>query len=170
MKRALCYWTEKLGVGPFYVLPEITFKAYRYRGAPAEAPVCAIALAQTGDLQIELIQQLNTAPSGYREFLSSGRTGVHHYSSWFGDRSAFDDVRAWAVGKGFAIVHESASEDGNPRFCYFDAGAPDAAVFEISEALAPGAEGIVRIVADAAQGWGGEHPVRDLRTGEPMAL
>ena len=38
----------------------------------------SIALANSGDLQIELIQQVNDAPSMYKEFLDAGHEGLQH--------------------------------------------------------------------------------------------
>ena len=48
----------------------------------------SVALANSGDLQIELIQQRNDAPSMYKEFLDSGREGLQHMSYWTRDYQA----------------------------------------------------------------------------------
>ena len=37
--QVMRYMTEKLGIGPFFVLREITLDNYWYRGAPAQSPV-----------------------------------------------------------------------------------------------------------------------------------
>ena len=47
---------------------------FRYRGEPSDL-VASIALANSGPLQIELIQQRNDAPSMYRDFLEAGHEG-----------------------------------------------------------------------------------------------
>jgi hypothetical protein len=75
------HWTEVLGVGPFYYIERVKRDWFRYRSEPSDAEV-SIALANSGDLQIELIQQRNDAPSMYRDFLNSGREGLQHMSYW----------------------------------------------------------------------------------------
>jgi len=48
----------------------------------------SIALGNTGDLQIELIQQRNDASSMYMDFLNAGREGLQHMSYWTSDYQA----------------------------------------------------------------------------------
>ena len=59
---AMKFWTEVLRVGPFFYVPSVKIDWYRYKGR--ESPLeMSVALANSGDLQIELIQQRNDAPS-----------------------------------------------------------------------------------------------------------
>ncbi|MEJ0043875.1 MAG: VOC family protein [Rhizomicrobium sp.] len=81
IEAAMRHWTEVLGVGPFYYIERVKMDWFRYRGAPSDAEI-SIALANTGDLQIELIQPRNDAPSMYRDFLAGGREGLQHMSYW----------------------------------------------------------------------------------------
>ena len=62
-------------------LPRLTETGSVYRGEPTE-PVVSIAFANSGDLQVELIEQEDDAPSIYREFLDAGREGFHHLAWW----------------------------------------------------------------------------------------
>ena len=94
IQRAMEFWSGTLGVGPFYVIRGIEFRNYRYRGHPSRPPVIDVAFGNSGDVQIELIQQTNDAPSAYREFLSAGREGMQHVSSWFSDHAEYDRARA----------------------------------------------------------------------------
>jgi catechol 2,3-dioxygenase-like lactoylglutathione lyase family enzyme len=160
INRTMQYWTETLGIGPFYVMPEIPFANFHYRGRPSPSPIVTLAFAQSGDLQIELIQQHNDAPSAYREFLSAGREGMQHVSSWFDDRMAYDRTRKAMIEAGMTIVHESMTEDGMPRFIYFETGRPDAPLVELSEALLPEVRMVPDIVAAEAVNWDGQNPVR----------
>ena len=57
LDAALRYWTETLGVGPFFVLRRSTPGDYRYRGKPSPAPCLSVALGNSGDVQVEIIQQ-----------------------------------------------------------------------------------------------------------------
>ena len=61
---AVTYWTETMGVGPFYLIENVRLGDMQYRGAPSEA-LFSIALAYWGDIQIELIRAENDAPSLY---------------------------------------------------------------------------------------------------------
>ena len=63
-------------------LDRVPIEDFRYRGEPSPLEV-SIALANSGALQIELIQQRNDAPSMYRDFLSrESRGGLHHVAYW----------------------------------------------------------------------------------------
>ncbi|MBV1688957.1 VOC family protein [Novosphingobium sp. G106] len=157
---AMNYWTGVMGVGPFFVLREYEFLDFRYRGRLSLPPVVTLCFAFSGDLQIELIQQHNDAPSSYREFLSSGREGMQHVSPWFDDLAAYDAARARALALGMAMVQESAS--GIARFCYFETGRPDAPLLELAEALLPAARGVHDLAYAASQGWDGSEPVRTI--------
>ena len=159
--KAMRYWTDVMGVGPFYAMRLPPWQEYYYRGQPAPGPEVTLAFGQSGDLQIELIQQHNEAPSGYREFLSAGREGVQHVSSWFADRASYDAARTAMLARGMVIVHEVRSETA-PRFAYFETGTPDAPLVEISEALLPDVRVVPDTVAESARDWDGRDPVRQL--------
>src|SRR5262245_55969464 len=62
IEAALKHWTTVLGVGPFFYFERVQIDDFRYRGQPSNAEF-SIALANSGALQIELIQQRNNAPS-----------------------------------------------------------------------------------------------------------
>jgi hypothetical protein len=63
------------GVGPWYVIRRLRQHAL-YRGEPCTVTT-SIALAYSGDLQLEVIHQDDDTPSIYTEFLASGREGFH---------------------------------------------------------------------------------------------
>ncbi len=60
-----------LGVGPFYVLRGIEQTGI-YRGQDCTVKLTLGGLANSGDMQIEIIHQDNDAPSIYSEFTSAG--------------------------------------------------------------------------------------------------
>ena len=84
IEAAMRHWTERLGVGPFFYFEQVPIESFRYRGeaSPLQA---SIALANSGPLQIELIQQRNDAPSMYRDFLAAGHEGLQHVAYWTED-------------------------------------------------------------------------------------
>src|SRR6185369_5607710 len=61
------------------VLYRVKTDYFRHRGKDS-AMEMSVALANSGDPQIELIQQRNDAPSMYKELLDSGREGLQHMS------------------------------------------------------------------------------------------
>ena len=64
--QAMRDWSSKLKVGPWFLLERFTGVDPEYRG---QSTACEIALAMSfaGHMNVELIQQLNDAPSVYRE-------------------------------------------------------------------------------------------------------
>lgn len=160
LDSALADWTERLGIGPFFVFREKTVENYRYRGKSAQAPVLSLAFGYSGNLQIELIQQHNSAPSGYLDFLASGREGVQHISS-FEDRLGYDAVHARAIASGMDPLHEGAI--ATLRFAYFDShGGPGSIICEVSEAGMDGPRQLYEEMRIAAQNWDGTDPVRTV--------
>ena len=101
------YWSDTLGAGPFFVLPPRRFERLEVHGRPAEdhAIIADVALGYAGDLQIELIVP-GPAPSTYRDFLASGRSGLHHLGT---AAHAFDAQRAAGIARGMTVVTEGAS-------------------------------------------------------------
>ncbi|MBO6634967.1 MAG: VOC family protein, partial [Parvibaculum sp.] len=102
IEAALKHWTEVLGVGPFYYIDRVKCDWFTYRGKPSPVEM-SIALGNTGDLQIELIQQRNDAPSMYMDFLNAGREGLQHMSYWTTDYQAAYDR---ALAAGYKVGHE----------------------------------------------------------------
>ena len=76
LRAAIDHWTRVLQVGPFVLFEHADHGDVRYRGKPTRIDA-STAMAWSGDLQIELIEQHNGAASCYRDFLHSGRTGLH---------------------------------------------------------------------------------------------
>lgn len=161
-QAAMRYWSEQLGVGPFFIVPNYEFVDYRYRGMPAAAPVVTLCFAQSGPIQIEVIEQHNDAPSAYRDFLASGREGCQHLAAWFADPAAYDETRARMQSRGFQIVHESGPGNTLARFAYFETGIPGGLMIELAEALRPSVRRMSETVAAAARDWDGTHAVRSL--------
>lgn len=154
LRAAMRHWIDVVGVGPWFVVERAPIREFRYRGAPSD-PELAIALANSGALQIELIEQRNAAPSLYRDFLDAGREGLQHIAFWTG---SFAADRARALASGYRIGHEGLIGDYGP-FAYFDTGGHPGAVVELSDVGGPKARLFAHIAA-AAAGWDGSDPVR----------
>jgi hypothetical protein len=143
-----------LGVGPWFVLRSIPMTGTTYRGVATE-PIITMGLANSGDMQIELIQQHNNAPSIYREFLDVGRTGMHHVAYWTED---FDGTMARAGAAGYRTAQVGRS--AGTGFAYVDGG-PAAEFVEVME-LTEITGGMMALIRDAAATWDGKDPVRNL--------
>ena len=150
------HWVDKLGVGPFYRV-NVEFERYVHKGV-ASNPVLEVALANSGDLQIELIQQLNDEPSSYVEFLRDHGPGLQHLSVW---SESFDaDLARWAA-LGQTVVTEATLTVGGTRVVFYDTDMPGAtgAQMEVLDLTEP-ARYVIQTVREAAIGWDGRDPVR----------
>jgi Glyoxalase/Bleomycin resistance protein/Dioxygenase superfamily len=145
-----------LGIGPWIVLPSFTQSDSEYRGIPTE-PVVSFALANSGELQIELIHQEDESPSIYKEFTDAGGIGFHHVAFWSED---FDDALASGEAAGWPVVHRGTS-GGVARFAYLDAGGISSTVVEVME-LNDITGPLMTMVRDAARDWDGADPIRTL--------
>jgi catechol 2,3-dioxygenase-like lactoylglutathione lyase family enzyme len=157
LEGAMRHWTEVLGVGPFFHFATAPLTGFRLRGTPSPA-TCSIALANSGPLQIELIQPHGDAPSMWHEFLAAGHEGLQHVAFW---TERFDDALAAATAAGHVVEQSGCSGGPDGRFVYFRDGAHPGAVIELSEVS--GAKGrFFAMVAEAARTWDGGDPIRRL--------
>lgn len=155
IEAAMRHWSDVLGVGPWFYAPNVPVEKFLYLGQPS-AVQTSVALANSGPLQIELIQPRNEAPSIYRDFLLSGREGAQHVAYW---TTHFEDDLARLTAQGFKVVMQG--EVGrNGRYVYFGTeGGQSGTVVELSEVLGPKGT-MFRMIREAAEGWDGTDPVR----------
>lgn len=158
LEPAITYWTDTLGIGPFFVMPPPEFVWLRHGGEEAQdtAIISQVALAHSGAMQIELIVP-GPAPSTYRDFLAEGQRGLHHIGMASED---FDAQRQAALDAGLTVATEGASQ--RTRFAYMQppAGAPGP-IIELID-MVPVMRDIHGRVKAAAQGWDGRDPIRHL--------
>lgn len=150
LDAAINYWTTQVGVGPFFVFKEAPIRDFRYRGEPCDARV-TFALAQSGDVQIELIAPLDDVPSLYREHLEQQGEGLQHVAYWTEDFRRLTD-KALAVG--YTEVLSGYTGDPDGRFAYFIGGGHTGACVEIS-ALSAKKQELFAAVAKASKVWDG---------------
>ncbi|SEJ49211.1 MULTISPECIES: VOC family protein [unclassified Variovorax] len=118
----------------------------------------SIALANSGDMQLELIQPLNDAPSLYRDFLQTGAQGIQHLAYWTEDK--FDEWKAQLVSEGFEEGH--AGRIGSQgRFAHYINRVFPGTVIEISETSGAKGDRFKQIRA-AARDWDGSQPIRKI--------
>jgi methylmalonyl-CoA/ethylmalonyl-CoA epimerase len=150
---AVRYWTENMGVGPFFLMENIQLGDMRYLGEPSDC-VFSIAIAYWGDMQIELIRQDNNAPSIYR-----GQEGgaLHHTCVLTDD---IENARRITEESGATILVEGkVALDG--AVLYVDTGGGPGSIVEILQ-MSSGSEGLFAMIKAASVGWDGSDPLRKL--------
>ena len=158
LQAAIAEWAAQ-GVGPFLVMRNVTIGGYVYEGRPSK-PKINVAFSQQGDLQIELIQQHNDAPSAFRDSFPDGPVGgegSHHHLGMLNDdyEKCFNDC----VARGY-VPATSGCFNGT-HFAHFDTRSTFGFMTELTEAT-PDILDFYRRVADAASGWDGNDPVRPI--------
>lgn len=155
IERAMRHWIDVMGVGPWFYIEKVQTDWFTCRGQPSPVEM-SIALANSGDLQIELIQQRNDAPSLYKEFIDAGHEGLQHMSYWT-DR--YQDVYDRALAAGYVVGHEGQIGGERGRFAYFDTQAHPGTVVEISDIS--GRKGpLFEHIRQTAANWDGSDPIR----------
>ena len=155
---AMDHWINVMGVGPWFYIDRVKTDYFRHRGQDAAVEM-SIALANAGELQLELIQQRNDAPSMYKEFLDAGHEGLQHVAFW---STSYQQLYDQSLARGLKVGHEGQIGGEQGRFAYFDSAAHPGSVIEISDIS--GNKGrffdhIRRIAAD----WDGADPIRIVK-------
>lgn len=155
LDQAIDAWLG-LGVGPWYVVRDLPQRG-AYRGERCEVTL-SIAFANSGDLQIELIQQSDDTPSIYTEVVRCRPNGSHHLAWWADD---FNSALSSAVDARWPVVWSGDDEGASVRFAYLAPSSGEATIVEIME-LTDVSNGMAQLVRAAAQDWDGSDPVRSL--------
>jgi len=152
---AVRYWTETMGVGPFYLMENVALGDCKYKGVPTAA-VFSIAIAYWGDVQIELIRPENAEPSIYTgEYAVTD--SLHHICIFV---ESIAEARAACAEAGAEILVEgTVGADG--EVIYVDAGNGPGHVIELLQNMT-GAGAIFQMIKDAGQDWDGTEPLRKL--------
>ena len=148
--------TAALGVGPWFLRERGVFPRQVYRGQPSTTAL-AIAMGYAGDMQFEIIQQLDDSPSVYREAFERCGHGLHHFGVAATD---YDAALAQYRSLGFTLVYSAEVANG-ARVGYFDTHGALPAMVEAIELL-PATEAMFDRFRIAARGWDGSDPLRPL--------
>lgn len=158
IEQAMLQWSN-LGVGPWFYKAQVVSTEFRYYGRASALPQLSIALANSGELQIELIQQRDDAPSLYLDSLAANGEGAQHLAYW--TRERFDEHCAMLLDRGYVEGHAGRMGAGRGRFAYFVHPALPSAMIEISESTGGKGEYFEEI-RRAALSWDGEDPIRRI--------
>lgn len=157
IEAAMDHWINVMGVGPWFYIEDVKTDWFKHRGVPSDVKM-SIALANSGDLQIELIQQRNNAPSLYKEFLDAGHEGLQHVAYWTHD---YKDLYDKALSLGYTVGHEGSIGGEQGGFAYFDTQAHPGTIIEISDISGAKGQSFAQI-RQASQDWDGSNPITKI--------
>ena len=147
--QAIDDWGRQLEISPFAVCREISpLAGSSYRGQPTPEIVMNVAFAYLGELQLELIQQVNDTPSMYREAIEKRGYSHHHYGFCVED---FQGTTERALAGDFEAVVE-AGVPGFARMSYIESRTIPGLVCEVIEwndFTRPYFDGIHRFLSEA---------------------
>jgi hypothetical protein len=159
LEAAALNWVKTTGIGPFLMVPHIQLAEFDYRGQKSAGLDFSVAIAQSGGIQIELVQQHCDSPSAYRDTIAKGQQGLHHFCIYCED---YDSTYQSYITQGFVSAVDGMF--GDMRFSYIDTSAAIGCMIELVEESELQSEFFARVAA-AADGWDG---VTDpLRSGFP---
>lgn len=156
LKAGMAHWTRTAGVGPFFEFDGIPFKDAIYRGKPDDLRGCTAAIAQSGDVQIELVAQEDDRMTIFREVVPMGKTGFHHAALYCTDYEAQRDAYI-AAGAPLAFEGDMLGS----RTSWLDTVPTLGFMVELVEAN-PVADMVFAKFREAAENWDGKDPVRTL--------
>jgi len=154
----LSHWTQVLGIGPFFFFEEAPVRNFCYRGRRTDA-VQSVAFANSGSVQIELVQPLDDHPSCFNDYRRSGLEGQQHVAFW---TTELDVWVARCEAAGVAVLQSGYTGAPDGRFVYIDTESHPGTVVEISEVQGKKAEFFKKVAAICAT-WDGADPVRILK-------
>ena len=155
LESACMKWVTELGVGPFFVsdFQPGFFDAVTYRGESADLAM-KVALAQAGDVQIELIEPISEV-CAYRDSVPKGTDfGFHHMCVWTHD---FEADKAYFASLGYEAANTGRIRDID--FAYFDARPLMGCMLEVVTHN-PGTAERFAMIAKTAKDWDGKDPIR----------
>ena len=156
IEKAMAHWTEKLGVGPFFLFEHFALDDYRYRGQPSDLDI-TIALGFSGSMCFELIVQNSKSPSVYSEVVDKRGYGFHH---WAVSTADFDgDLAKYTAAGSAEVLYGMVPDPVNARAAYVDTMDELGGMIELIETT-PAVEGLFSAVKEPSVNWDGKDSVR----------
>jgi hypothetical protein len=156
IEKAMMHWAG-LGVGPWFYQEDAGGVEYRYYGKPSRLPKLSMAIANSGEMQIELIQQRNDAPSLYRDTLERNGECAQHVAYWTTDK--FDELSRRLLELGYIEGHAGRVSASRGPYAYFLRPDFPSAMFELTDLTGGKAEYYAE-ARQAAVCWDGSNPIR----------
>jgi hypothetical protein len=160
LEASVDYWIETVGAGPFF-FAEYAPEEQVYRGRPTVTRF-RLAYGYSGDMNIEVVQQDDDAPSAYTELLDAGRPipagGLFHHVMV--DHDDYDATYAHYLAAGAERCFD-AMAPGGMRYCYLDARRQMDCYVELIQHARAFAAPLAKM-REAHRGWDGSRPKRDF--------
>ena len=142
------HWTEKLNVGPFFILEHIDLQHFQYKGHKSVIDF-SVALSFSGNTQIELIKQHCDTPSIYNEYSEIKRGCLHHICRLTSNIN--NDIEI-LEGQGYQTIQDGETSDGGIKFAYLDIHANYGSILELAE-LKEENLAITEVMKNASKNW-----------------
>lgn len=155
IEASIALYVKTWGIGPWFILGPFSPPNHRYRGERTGLTV-SLALAFSGSMMIELVQQHDDGPSVYRETFGHDRFGFHHIAITT-DRYDTEIERYRALGHD--LVFTDVLQGG--RIGYVDTSTTMPGMTELIE-YTPTAEARQTRVQRASLEWDGRDPIRKI--------
>ena len=123
------FFRQSMGIPRFYVIENFGSRATdkTFRGDSAEHDF-TIAIAYSGNTQIELIQHLS-GNTCYKEFVERKGEGMHHLGFFLDNREQHQAILAEFKRNGFSVLQSGRFVDA--LYTYFDTESAIGAIMEI---------------------------------------
>ena len=151
------HWTEKLNVGPFFILEHLDLKDFHYRGNKSDIDF-SVAISFSGDIQIEFIKQHCNTPSIYNELSEINRGNLHHICRLTPDIN--NDIKI-LENQGYKNIQGGETEDGGIKFSYLDAQENYGSILELAE-LAEENLALTEAMKNASKNWDRKVSIMEL--------
>lgn len=132
IRKAILHWNA-MGVGPFLLLPHLALEQVIYQSRTTN-PDISLAIAYQGHMQIELIQQHNSADSIYMDFLKDNPNGGMQHSAIISHQ--YNTLLLELKEAEIAIVQSIKTVDGS-NACYISSDFHPGGMIEIIENTEP---------------------------------
>ncbi|WP_198084567.1 VOC family protein [Variovorax sp. E3] len=154
LDESLRFWTDVLKVGPFVVIENaMSDRHFIHRGQQSKIDI-SLAFSYVGETQIEVIAQTNDGASPYKEFLDSGRQGLHHVAFWPEDTEGACKALQQS---GFDEVCSARALDGGGKVVYFSGPDHLGVMLEIAP-MTPARSAYFAGIKALADAWDGSRP------------
>jgi catechol 2,3-dioxygenase-like lactoylglutathione lyase family enzyme len=155
LHKAIAFYQQRLGAGPFFVIEHGKSPARMFRGRnyPAET---SLGMGFAGNLNIELIQVHDNAPSVLREGIERWGHGFHHFGIPYDD---VDAALSSYLAEGYVEVTRNPVPTGG-EVVFLDPPHPVQPGYLELLPVNPGMEETFGRFWRAAQDWDGSDPIR----------
>lgn len=154
---AMTRWTRATGIGPFFVGRHVPVDDVVHRGVPGRYDHSS-AIAQWGDVQLELMEQHCDSPSAIGDMSPDRRSRLASVS-WFVPDRADEIERMEALG--YPVVWSCTLFGGTISATWFDTSALLGCYAEVF-VESPEMRRAFAQCRKAAEGWNGDRPIREM--------